>query len=510
MSVSIDKDTNSLIRCVVNPDRFDWEKRSVKDILCGLLDNYTSNDFQLLFLAVLAHDKVQPFQILLECNLIEKTEQNNECLLFKVIESKAFRCLKAFLKFIEPDSQSRSVLALHNNITSIHLAAQIGAPKLLKVLLEVVRDEISELMSDVYQRSPLHYAAISGSHQCVEECLDFGFAVDKKDKFHQTPLMFAVGKAHNNIIQLLVLKKPASVSVRNKFNGMSVLHLCILNNNIEGLKIILQYAPKQLLDQLDENTRTPLHYAALYNRKECAALLLNHGANKNVTDKNYAYPAHYAAQHSLATLKLLTAGVKDDLRDNKGRTTFMWAVLAQNNEIVKAYLNRELSITVDPNSHDMKKKTALHLAAQKGYLQICKQLINADPPWILEREDWNQATPVHLAAGGGHNHLLEFFRLSADIDLSNSSQVTPLFYACLGGMAHTVQVLVETYKANVNHKNNIDQTPLHCAVFANSLPCVEVLIKLQANRFMVDFNRRTPVELAEQLNHKLISDYLAS
>uniref|UniRef100_A0A1I7SMP1 ANK_REP_REGION domain-containing protein n=2 Tax=Bursaphelenchus xylophilus TaxID=6326 RepID=A0A1I7SMP1_BURXY len=77
-------------------------------------------------------------------------------------------------------------------------------------------------------------------------------------------------------------------------------------------------------------------------------------------------------------------------------------------------------------------------------------------------------------------------------------------------MSHTVQVLVETYKANVNHKNYIDQTPLHCAVFSGSLPCVKTLLDLNADIHARNIKQKTPVDLAEELNQKLIIEHFAA
>lgn len=48
-----------------------------------------------------------------------------------------------------------------------------------------------ENIVDQYNRTPLHYAATSGNKLCCEECLEFGFPVDGRDKFGQTPIMFA-------------------------------------------------------------------------------------------------------------------------------------------------------------------------------------------------------------------------------------------------------------------------------------------------------------------------------
>lgn len=63
------------------------------------------------------------------------------------------------------------------------------------------------------------------------------------------------------------------------------------------------------------------------------------------------------------------------------------------------------------------KKTALHIAAEKGYSEICLKIINAyiDRNKIDIRcalilmKDKTQATPFHVAAANGHIVSLQFW-----------------------------------------------------------------------------------------------------
>lgn len=63
----------------------------------------------------------------------------------------------------------------------------------------------------------------------------------------------------------------------------------------------------------------------------------------------------------------------------------MYAVLAQNYTIVKAYLDGEIGINVNLDGIDFKKKSALHLAAVKGDEEICKLLVNRRGQWEMVR-----------------------------------------------------------------------------------------------------------------------------
>lgn len=84
---------------------------------------------------------------------------------------------------------------------------------------------------------------------------------------------------------------------------------------------------------------------------------------------------------------------------------------------------------------------------------------------------------------------------------------TPLFYACLGGMAHAVEQLVLEFRADPDQADILRQTPLHCAVFAGSLPCVQKLCELGARRAVRDLQERSPEDWAEARGPKSVADF---
>jgi ankyrin repeat protein len=158
---------------------------------------------------------------------------------------------------------------------------------------------------------------------------------------------------------------------------MTALHLAVLAKNLEAVRVL----SKETIcgpTVYDHERRTPLHYAALHGRVEEIELLLECGADVNTRDAQMATPAHYAAQKSLPALKILLKNNKQDVLDGKdNRSTFMWAVAAQNVEVVNAFLNNELGVPCLPNQTDRRKQTALHLAALQGNIEICKKLQGA-------------------------------------------------------------------------------------------------------------------------------------
>lgn len=68
----------------------------------------------------------------------------------------------------------------------------------------------------------------------------------------------------------------------NEFSpeGTSVLHIASAAGFLDCLELLLECGAK--VDSTDANNRTPLEYAVIYGNFECAALLIEHGADSKV------------------------------------------------------------------------------------------------------------------------------------------------------------------------------------------------------------------------------------
>lgn len=132
--------------------------------------------------------------------------------------------------------------------------------------------------------SPLHKAALEGDLQEIEQLLTSGAVPDAplKERGNFTPLHFASGKGHTEIVRAL-LKKGANPNLRNAFH------------------------------------RTPLHYAAMYGHEEIVLLLITHGAQVNAMDLEGHTPLDHARHesHDVALSHLLLTGGKSGLEKIK-------------------------------------------------------------------------------------------------------------------------------------------------------------------------------------------------
>jgi ankyrin repeat protein len=102
------------------------------------------------------------------------------------------------------------------------------------------------------------------------------------------------------------------------------IHQCAINGDVAGVTAELAKYPDELAE---DGGMTPLHLAAENCHTNVVALLLDKGANINVTAKDNATPLHLAAQEGCtdAVTLLLDRAAKVNVRDDQKRTPLMRA-----------------------------------------------------------------------------------------------------------------------------------------------------------------------------------------
>ena len=132
------------------------------------------------------------------------------------------------------------------------------------------------------------------------------------------------------------LDKEADVNCKN-VNGCTPLHIAIMNQNINLVKLLLKYGADGNSKQYNDiGERTPLHYAVQKNNYELTAILLDNGANPTLGDKRGLSVLHYAARFGFMEIVklLLKYGADINLRDSNGFNAAHWAKMNEFTAIV--------------------------------------------------------------------------------------------------------------------------------------------------------------------------------
>jgi ankyrin repeat protein len=179
-----------------------------------------------------------------------------------------------------------------------------------------------------------------------------------------TALQYSVEKGYVDIVRLLLMAG-ADPNVENCFLAEEGQLFLDKNNPYvqEDEVLILE----QIINEIQNLRATGvLHIAVKKNDIESLKLLLEYGANPNMLDLGYCSPLHWAAaKNNIAAVKLLLAAKVDpNLQDLAKSTALHEAVRKNNIEIIQLLLLNG----ADPNLADIEGGTAFSLVGDNQQL----------------------------------------------------------------------------------------------------------------------------------------------
>jgi ankyrin repeat protein len=239
--------------------------------------------------------------------------------------------------------------------------------------------------NDYDGRTPLMWAALKGDTTSVEALLDYGAAVNARDKNGMTALMWAAPE-----VAPLLLARGADPHVRDKF-GRTPLSYAAYQGDAPRVKTLLSRGLK--VDDKDLDGLTPLFFA-LYGqcgyyrtgswpKKEqvltslrkvrqreagelLLQLLLDQVANVNARDNKGRTPLIFYAQNQMfpgnpqPIVYLLGKGVDVNAADADGHTALMWRAFWGDAQAVELLLKRG----ADPLARNRMGETALSMVSR--------------------------------------------------------------------------------------------------------------------------------------------------
>uniref|UniRef100_A0A8D3BWN2 Ankyrin repeat domain 44 n=1 Tax=Scophthalmus maximus TaxID=52904 RepID=A0A8D3BWN2_SCOMX len=430
----------------------------------------------------------------------------------------------------------------HGN-TPLHLAAASSSGVLSLELL--INNGADVNMQNKEGKSPLHMAAMNGRFTGSQILIQNG-NIGCKIIFSQHPV---VSMSSSETLIIIIILTPCLLT------PCFPLRLCTGGEidcaDIYGntpLHIAARYGQELLISTLltngadkDSLGRSPLHYAAASGNSQCTISLVRAGADVNELDLMGCSPLHYtAASHTFSHHEhdnfyfLLDNGANPTLKNSKGYSAVHYAAAYGNKQHLELLLEIsfncleevESNIPVSPlhlaayyghrealrllcetlvslDVRDIEGRTALHLAAQRGFAPCVEVLLKHQASYKL-KEHKQKRTALHAAAAGGQMDCLLLLvnrEQSSDIiDSLDTQGLSALMLATLGRHTDCVHILLEK-GANADAADIKGFTALHRAAMLDSEDCVSALLEHGASALCRDSQGRTPLHLAASCGH---------
>ncbi|KAF3933962.1 Delta-latroinsectotoxin [Dactylella cylindrospora] len=251
-----------------------------------------------------------------------------------------------------------------------------------------------------------------------------------------------------------------------------------------GNEIAVQYFISKGIpvDIQNDQWYPPLNEAATWGRTNIVQLLLDAGASPTRNDRILVFPIHVAAALNYAEIVRIL--VEADPKTASEARVWGW--------------------------------TPLHEAALRGNRESVEILLEAGADWRLQNGQGRRVNSAVLIIEGGHGNLIPAlmkygFSLKGPLSSSNFNGGGPLHVAAFQGNEDLVRHILELGgKELVLELDAFENTPLHNAVIANSLPIVRLLVESGANVERENIKGQIALDIAVQQKCAPIITYLKS
>ncbi|KAJ8131961.1 hypothetical protein O1611_g1666 [Lasiodiplodia mahajangana] len=353
------------------------------------------------------------------------------------------------------------------------VAAARGYIEIMRLLLQ---HEANPNFRDEYRFTPLHHAVIGGQVSAAAMLLEFKASPDYSGRYSWTPLHYAASRNMVEMVELL-LKNGAGVDEQTNTNETAI-HLSVSYPKV--VETLLRYDPK--LGLLTYSGKTPLHLAVA-GRYLCTAEQLVKKDSKlvHILDEEDTTPLHTSIQANLDDMAIFELLYREEGLDSsqlcyERKPPILYALEYANLNVVRFLLERtpEMATSKYPGG-----VSTLHIAAQKGCVEILAELLDASKDLDVNGRTDAGETPLHYAVNDrainepNDQVVRQLIALGAVVDAVDELGETPLRKAAFHQRENIVVYLLKS-NADPNFRDARNWTPLHAG--ADSAPVLQELL----------------------------------
>ena len=197
-------------------------------------------------------------------------------------------------------------------------------------------------------------------------------------------LFLAADKGHFEVYDFLMDKNPGTKSLLNE-DDRSPLHYAASNGHYRVCKLIIENISDKNPSSFKSDSITPLHWAAFNGHVKICQLIMEHLADKNPANTSGEFtPFHFAAEKGqFAVCQLMLANMSDKNPATKSARVTPLHLAAQHGHVAVCKLI--MDNLMDKNPSCSSGTTPLSRATIFGKLEVC-QLFNENAIYEKEHE----------------------------------------------------------------------------------------------------------------------------
>ncbi|XP_067678535.1 ankyrin repeat domain-containing protein 50-like [Haliotis asinina] len=353
----------------------------------------------------------------------------------------------------------------------------------------------------------LNSASKTGDIRKVKEILSQGHVdIDCKERIGRTPVMWAAGEGHKEVVDLLV-SRGANLSIRDGF-GLTILHSACLGGDVDLVKNVISQ------NMLDINGRvhcgrTAVMMAAENRHRDVVKLLVDKGADVSVVDEtgdNIIHCACMGGDVGVVKYILSKSMVDVDRRGSNKMTPIMVAKNYKHREVVDLLVSK----WPDGSLKYYKHRSILQSACRKGNIDMVKFILSQNTVSI--NTGWKATiTPIMIAAEMGHKEVVKLLVSSgADVSLADNKGDNILHYACQGGHTETVKYILSQNMSDINSRGFQKMSPLMRAALMGHREVMKLLASKGADVLQLDLGGDNILHYACRGGHIETVEYILS
>lgn len=399
--------------------------------------------------------------------------------------------------------------------TALHFAAESKKRDIVNLLI-AYKANINLITTQ--SETCLIYATLAGDKESMSILIKAGSNVDSKDSRGLSALHYAVTNNDAEAVKLLISNN-AKKDIQNHTYGFnflySPLHYAVENNNYEIAKILIEAGANINIKENQKNT--PLNLAILNKNIALVDLLIKSEAKLNITNKDNQEPLEIAIKKNLPEIVklLLQAGAPVNYKDEDKFIPLYYVAKKSNIELAKILLEATTKEVIkesyDSHGNCIGGSLCLYVAIAKGNEQMYNLLISYGAQNHVDKEFLTYHLLDALTLNTNTEKALLSIKLGANVNyyekIDASRQLAtyraivkesrPLHLSVHPSIDISVTLALIKAGADVNAKNLIGHTPIHCASMFGNVNGINALIKAGADVNAKDYDGLTPLDIAK-------------